>query len=790
MDLEDYDPDGSRAEAWREALEALEVDAAELTRALCGLLLLAELRFEAGEDGVAVRPPDALPAAAAALGVEEAALRAAFTTAGSAAGASASLSASLEGCYRRLVVSVTQAANASMGGGEDAAAPSGHGIGIMEVPAMPCELDRPEGFDLLQLQWLSETVQAGVLAAALGVWSEPVMDLAAEQQKALRALDTIESPSRGLAGALRSAQEAPLAGGRSGLLAAWAEAQDGPDASPDGAAASQPTCRIDGASGCIEHALGERLARDARGVDCSPRVSETLRGSSLPLLAAAAVAAVGPMGLAGAEQALGTIRDALRAASVRPWLVCCLRPNEKGLSGKVHGPTLLRQVRRWRLDDLAHLSAGGSWVWPHEAFRQRYEALLRGAEREASDAEACRLLLSLALPHDGTVGAEKVYGSEALLRALDAKVFLGDSGQPEPQPDQDVAWTGEEGIWRPVPGGPVPRPQPATAQASLAAEMVAGACTAAQGQPAVGTPRRCEEERSKSPTADTAGAAAARKAASSDGQHDVTGGPGLVEGTSGQAGQGRAVAPAIREPLKELLPAASHEEQGPAKGERLAAEAAEAAKKAEEEHLAAEAAEAARKAKGEHLAAEAAEAARKAKEERLAAEASRKAVRKAEEERLVAEAARKATRKAEEERLAAEAAEAARKAKEERLAAEAARKAARKAEEERLAAEAAEAAPQTDGAPAAARGGPAAGTKGPGAAAEGTGGQRKEEQGLEGQSSGPALPARHGQPPAKVRAAAPAPAPAAAAETAADRQPRSQAAGVEAAGSQKSSLDP
>ena len=137
-----------------------------------------------------------------------------------------------------------------------------------------------------------------------------------------------------------------------------------------------------------------------------------------------------------------------------------------------------------------------------------------------------------------------------------------------------------------------------------------------------------------------------------------------------------------------------------AEGERLTQEAAAAARKAEEERLAQEAAAAARKAEEERLAQEAAAAARKAQEECLAQEAA-EAARKAQEERLAQEAAA-AARKAQEERLAQEAAAAARKAEEGRLAQEAveatrkaeelAAAAARKAEEERLAQEAAAAA--------------------------------------------------------------------------------------------------
>ena len=151
-------------------------------------------------------------------------------------------------------------------------------------------------------------------------------------------------------------------------------------------------------------------------------------------------------------------------------------------------------------------------------------------------------------------------------------------------------------------------------------------------------------------------------------------------------------------------------DEGKAVEERLAAEAADAARQA---FLAAEAEEAARKAEEERLAAEAgeaarqaAEAARQAEEERLAAEsaeAARQAVeaaRQAEEERLAAEAGEAARQAAE---AARQAAEAARQAEEERLAAESAQaarqavEAARQAEEERLAAEAAEAARQLSG---------------------------------------------------------------------------------------------
>lgn len=467
-DTEDLDPLGEASATWTAALEALGFDVQAVVRALCGLLLLAEVLLggrrgcSSPSSATTASSPcsqgeDDEAAAARALGVEPSELAGALA---GFVGDDAAAAAALEDVYRRLVAWAFEAANKRMCSasaadsghtGVDSASVLGTKLSAIEVPAFPAEgagVDAPFGLDAVQLQLLTEGTRADILAGALA--SRPL--LAAVERPAAAAAP---SPGRIAGGrdstAVGFSQRQQVAEAAvdelSGFLAAlrppkavnaFDDARGCPQAGEQERELQARAALVDrwfsecqkvsGAAGVVEHSLASRDLHMQRaiymGATTIAPLLATLALSSFAVVAALAVTTPVPAGPSAAESVVNQVRQTLCGEDgVRPWLVCCMRPNDSATPTCISRPVLLRQVRSLLLPEVVHLAADPHYciVWSLRDFNGRYGCLLPDRVAGSGDAEACRLLMeAFAERGDGTVGAEDVFGTQGLLFRLDA----------------------------------------------------------------------------------------------------------------------------------------------------------------------------------------------------------------------------------------------------------------------------------------------------------------------------------------------------------------------------------
>eukprot|EP00929_Paragymnodinium_shiwhaense_P090672 TRINITY_DN50825_c0_g2_i1.p1 TRINITY_DN50825_c0_g2~~TRINITY_DN50825_c0_g2_i1.p1 ORF type:complete len:1503 (+),score=406.29 TRINITY_DN50825_c0_g2_i1:212-4720(+) len=474
--LEEFDVNGEKSAAWFDSLRGFGIDPEEVVRCLCGLLAIGELAaaLDGNSSSSSEQPSslqeehgELLECAANALGVHAQDLASALIGERRSDGhLRQRLADTLQDVYGRLIAWILDAANARMASCSDLGQAVAY-LSAWEVPATPPPaVDAPAGFDGVLLQWLTEGVRADLLAAALAERSQPkktgdVSCMAAaewgmavgfsSQQQAAEAVAEAFSGHCGLLGVLRSiGSSTELSPGSAKFeeaataLAGWLTEQGCLKDGPVSRRASS-VCRVSGAAGVARHRIDGLLAVGA----LRPRSCEALRDVLLtsPVETVASLAELAPLptGLQVAEDVVAELRQLLCGeAGVRPWLVCCLRPNDSGSATRVNRQCLLRQVQQLLLPEMVHLSTKEHYsvVWPLRDFYGRYapllmqdvapserrkleELLVRGAaqgRREDLRAveQACRRLVQAHGRGEGTIGSEDVFGTQTFLRLLDA----------------------------------------------------------------------------------------------------------------------------------------------------------------------------------------------------------------------------------------------------------------------------------------------------------------------------------------------------------------------------------
>eukprot|EP00928_Gymnodinium_smaydae_P098014 TRINITY_DN9013_c0_g1_i9.p1 TRINITY_DN9013_c0_g1~~TRINITY_DN9013_c0_g1_i9.p1 ORF type:complete len:1008 (+),score=211.71 TRINITY_DN9013_c0_g1_i9:203-3226(+) len=459
--VRDSEYEASELEAWSQAMVAFRLDVPAVVRVLCGVLLLGELAasltgMAEGKKELVDEWDDLLAAAAKTFGLGASEL--ASSLPGPPPERFHALQHAARHVYKHLLDKILSTANDSLIGNTSPI--QNAGVTIIEVPAWPDGDDAPSGFDGLALQWLNEAMRAELLSAALPVErARPVLERGHTLLSSAALLTALEE----LCGAIREAEDtsasdaadapnhfrgpppAPAAKEVLVRLQTWAKTSSGigvrqRSRNQDSDSASHVEVELSGPCGRHGHrfdasfilgaqgAAAQAYAADARLLcdllDASPVVRGAKEGVARPGSPASAEAAsarppsadvaLGPelWGEPGIEGTLATIthlRTLLRpSTSATPWLVCCLRPNDKGAATVISRQIMLRQVKMMVLADMAHMARNDGYVhvWPVEAF-ERCLPMLEDALAGSDD--------------EGAIGAECVYGTPALVDLLTTK---------------------------------------------------------------------------------------------------------------------------------------------------------------------------------------------------------------------------------------------------------------------------------------------------------------------------------------------------------------------------------
>mmetsp|Transcript_5188 Transcript_5188/g.7501 ORF Transcript_5188/g.7501 Transcript_5188/m.7501 type:complete len:887 (-) Transcript_5188:153-2813(-) len=446
FDVSEYDKDASELNTWKQALATFGLDAALMVRFLCGLVLLGEVSFTSNKAGTQCQGP--VDQAAKALGVQATHFSAALTSEGSVEAAEKARDATIEDVYACLLSKVIQQANSLMVGDSE---PSGNSIGIVEMPAVsgawPRALQPGSGLEMLMAQWLTETINSQLVPAAMHGYVQQLaeqglkLDISrlSSQVSSSRALRAIEGP-KGITQKLRPALSTNLTSESVRKdFTDWVRAvekeatltKEAPMAKVLGKT-PEVSCEISGATTTMKHVLDLKLVQLCMGVSVPKKVKTLLLQSSQKLVSdvmkTTSLCLGSSKGLAGAEEAVNFVNGLLQSESKkRPWLVCCMRPNDKGKLNNISKPVLLKQARAFCLADLVHFAVGAqkasySMVWPLPEFRKQYAALLPKIDKRTTEAEACRQAIATVADGQGIVGAEAVYGSQELAKMLDLRL--------------------------------------------------------------------------------------------------------------------------------------------------------------------------------------------------------------------------------------------------------------------------------------------------------------------------------------------------------------------------------
>eukprot|EP00927_Polykrikos_kofoidii_P067300 TRINITY_DN62800_c0_g1_i1.p1 TRINITY_DN62800_c0_g1~~TRINITY_DN62800_c0_g1_i1.p1 ORF type:complete len:1100 (+),score=186.86 TRINITY_DN62800_c0_g1_i1:87-3386(+) len=441
-DLQDIDATGHRLRSWKRALSAFGIKFESVVRLLCGLLLLSEVDFVDTDVGVVqCSTPEIMELASEALGVESRRLTRLLcdaSTPPSRESAVVEVGSVVADMYRRFVDEVLGAANAkleSFSGYEPTETTPC--ITITDVPSFFGGADAWESPDALGLQWLVESALADLLDSALYTprGRPPVESASLCNKAASEMVEALEATS-GLLNRLR----------RSGAdlqssIIQWAESYGSVVKMLESDLAVR--FELTGTSTKGAHTVGPGLCLWARGRSWNTKVLTMVASSPCSLCSklanARAPEEIGP-GADAVRNAIAFIQEQLspRASSLpeapRPWLVCCLRPNERGTPTSVCRSVVSRQVRSLFLADMIQLSASRSLcnTWDLGTFAQSFAPLLsRGdihAEAKlahASHEEICQSVVDRfgsSASGVNTVGAENVYGTASLKSKLETEL--------------------------------------------------------------------------------------------------------------------------------------------------------------------------------------------------------------------------------------------------------------------------------------------------------------------------------------------------------------------------------
>jgi energy-coupling factor transporter ATP-binding protein EcfA2 len=448
FDLEEYDKDELQLAAWKKAMTAFQIDSAPIIRFLCGLLLLGEVTFSQTEDGISCEGHEQ---AAKALGAKASWLAECLKFAGKPIQADAAvkdpvhvadaaLRDTIEDLYRGLLTWILQKVNSAMAG--DSTPSEGPTITLIDTPATPSgwppALPAPAGFDAVQLQWFTEAMKSQLVGGALqGKVQENNLSLRISRlkgpQTAEAAMTAIGGP-KGLVAKIRELSKGgnPVSKDDFVKFIKEFEQQDS-CTSVDVENADHVSCKISGVGGIVEHVLDEALVRGSLGPSAPKKVKEALSQSDFPLAQEILGTRKHPnvrSDLDEAEDMVGMILDVLQGQQkVRPWLVCCMRPNDKGTDKLVSMSVLKAQVEELLLTDIIHLAGQTkesimdmAIAMPLGDFQKQYASLLPGVRSDdlaACRTEAAKLIQSIDDGIHGTVGADSVYGTQQLTRALE-----------------------------------------------------------------------------------------------------------------------------------------------------------------------------------------------------------------------------------------------------------------------------------------------------------------------------------------------------------------------------------
>jgi regulator of replication initiation timing len=424
FDKDDYSSSLQEVTQWKEALAIFDIDAAIIVRILCGLVLLGEVSFERAPPGIKCQGHEN---AAKALGIDVGQLSSVLTESGDVKIAEQVLQQTTEEMYRSLVMWILQKLNSKMIA-EDST-PNGLSITIVDSPAFPCGypeagLEPPKGFQALQLQWLTEVTGCEMLQSCR---KSDTMDLSRLHgfDRFSRFHDFVAGAgARSLTSVIRSlvsGQVPPSEEQVQRVMAAY-KMQEGVLVKE---VAGRLQCELSGWSSTVRHVLDLDFVNGAAcGKLLPPKVARVLSQSSVKVVSESALAK-GTMSIEDAQTTVDTIKDALQGRNqVRPWLVCCLRPNDKGSHKEVSQPVMLKQVRSLHLADLLHFCGDMktyTLAWPLADFRKQFVWLMPTLDQNTDDVEVCRILVQSMASGQAIVGSETLYGSTELLKILDVK---------------------------------------------------------------------------------------------------------------------------------------------------------------------------------------------------------------------------------------------------------------------------------------------------------------------------------------------------------------------------------
>lgn len=444
--LEEFDPEKKDYHDWVAALKSFGISLEEVLRILCGIVLLADIEFKEEANHLQFLPAEVVSQAAKALGVSESSLTSAIGKAtsgvfgGKIAIAQSSMTGILEDLYRGLVGTILKACNAKLKQGVS----SGQSIKIVEFPSFQ-DNDKSDHHEVCALQWLCETVHANLLNVQR-FGRDPVEDLTERQERAMIACEalehlseTAEKDGKAIAGTVstlptdRTSSEARHQQYKASVTQLTSASK------LKRSTTVQQVVRLEidrvlceGAVVSATHDIDAPFVRGARGNTMSASFIELIGHSSLRLLTELSQLPGVACGHAAAAAAVRFARQSLRGESgAQPWLVCCMRPNEKLLPTVLSKPVLLRQVKTWRIAEAVQIGPPERYsiIWPLALFRKQFQTLLSSSTQQASDAEACRLLVSGMGGGKGTVGSDYVFGSELLQKLLESKVKDKESGK-------------------------------------------------------------------------------------------------------------------------------------------------------------------------------------------------------------------------------------------------------------------------------------------------------------------------------------------------------------------------
>mmetsp|Transcript_12421 Transcript_12421/g.20332 ORF Transcript_12421/g.20332 Transcript_12421/m.20332 type:complete len:999 (-) Transcript_12421:70-3066(-) len=429
FDADDFDMDGSQLEKWKQALKAFSIPEELTVRLLCGILLLGEVRFSKGPAGVTC---EGVEAAAKALGVDAAQFSAALTQGGDEAAATNALTWTIEDMYRALVASLLQKANAAMVGDSKS---NGLTITIIDVPSFPSgwpdALTPPTGFDSLQLQWLVEVVGSSLLLGALQpTFAQEDVDLSRlSWQQTTQEAKNVIAGQNGIISALRKIThgrpDVPEPTLAKKALEEWSKSQEKVAC----VTLKQTRCEITGSFCKAGHQLDHSLVQGAvSGKRIPALVKKLLAQSTMKnVTEITGLLSKETSALDEAQNAVDMVQGLLQGkGKVRPWIICCMRPNDKGKKDLVSQPVMTMQVSHLLLSDMVHFLGDKkvrySIAWPLDSFRTEYASLMPTLDKSMSDLEASRIIVQSVGGGQGTVGAEVVYGTKEMLQILKVKL--------------------------------------------------------------------------------------------------------------------------------------------------------------------------------------------------------------------------------------------------------------------------------------------------------------------------------------------------------------------------------